>query len=462
MRKTLPARLAAIGLATVLAVSNTATIAFADDGTVGPVGATSTPVDSAPPPAPASFTEPAAAVPDAQPEPSVESAAPVAQSPAAPTSTAAEPAPVEALPALPGEIPTAAEGDTSRVAANPVDTTPGEFTLISPRSGQIIGSGVWFTVEFACADPESGVESCTLRDHRGSVIAQGESISLPDGIFTWTGEAVNGAGLKRTQSFSFIVGDDIEAPAVTTSWVEPASGWTNKDMIMVSATDDVSGVAAIYVSIDGGTPVAYGTTGPGLPLTVIVELRPGEQAIEYWAVDRIGKSSPRNTATVRYDATLPSIDVAEFGTWNGDLERTEVVLGSDVKLSFECTDDVSGIDYCGLPQAISQTLDTSVLGDHTVSLQARDLAQNVDTMVIPYTVVEAPTEPTTPEIPVDPSAPQQPAAPTTSDGAVRGNATNVSAQLATTGAESGWAALAGGLLLILGSGALLVRRLRKP
>ena len=58
-------------------------------------------------------------------------------------------------------------------------------------------------------------------------------------------------------------------------------------------------------------------------------------------------------------------------------------MGSTVLVDFTCTDSGSGLLWCPL----QATLDTEVPGDHSKSFHAVDVAGNVATVVIAYTVV---------------------------------------------------------------------------
>lgn len=467
MKNKVPATLAAIGLATMLAVSATTGVAFADDATADPTATAEAPqaepapaaepvpaVEPAPEPAPAIGTE-------AEPEPTAISA-PAAASSEAPAQAEALASPV--VSASPATAPTTAEA-----AVDPADDeTYGEFTLISPGPDSIVASGSTIIADFGCADPESGIVFCELRDHHGDVVTPGQRVVLADGTYVWFGEVTNGAGLGTRKVFSFVVGDDTEAPTITTDYVEPASGWVGAGYIRFTASDDVAGVKEISIRRDGITTLRVPVSSYNY------SSEPGEHVLEYWATDRVGKESEHHTIVVRSDKVKPEIDLLPFGTTNADGD-IEVKLGSDEKLDFECSDALSGIDFCGVPALMSQTLDTDDLGEHSINLQARDLAQNVQTLEVSYIVVEefseptnpGPTDPdptdpdpTTPEVPAGPAAPpvQQPSTP------VRGaaaTAQNVPDRLAYTGADStvglGFAAL----LLAAGGSVLALRQYRR-
>lgn len=461
MKNKVPATLAAIGLATMLAVSATTGVAFADDATADPTATAEAPqaepapaaepvpaVEPAPEPAPAIGTE-------AEPEPTAISA-PAAASSEAPAQADALASP--AVSASPATAPTTAEA-----AVDPADDeTYGEFTLISPGPDSIVASGSTIIADFGCADPESGIVFCELSDHHGDVVTPGQRVVLADGTYVWFGEVTNGAGLGTRKVFSFVVGNDTEAPTITTDYVEPASGWVGARSIIFTGSDDVAGVSQIFIREPGVRTTKL--PGPWAAYTP----EPGEHVLEYWATDRLGKESEHHTITVRKDIIAPRVFHEPFGTWNDEIGRVEVIKDSGVKLSWECEDDRSGIDYCGAPQAAMQNLDTSTLGEHVVVIQAKDLAQNVNDYEIRYVVVADPnvptgptdpTGPTNPEVPNGPAAPaQQPSTPTRA-GAVA--AANTPDQLAYTGADSTVGLGLAALLLAAGASVLALRQYRR-
>lgn len=340
-------------------------------------------------------------------------------------------------------------GEVDPADDEPTDTTPGVFTLTSPGPDAVIASGSTIVVDFSCSDPESAIASCVLLDHESESLGVGQEIVLADGEYEWRGESVNGAGLRTTAVFTFIVTDDTEVPTVVTDYVEPVSGWVRAITIQFDASDDVSGVDAIFVQQDGGE--IFSATGPSLRYVA----DPGEHVLEYWATDRLGRESEHHSITVRSDGVKPEISVVPFGTVNADGE-IEVEQGADLEIEFDCTDDLSGIEFCGVPALASHTVRTDVPGEYSVEVRARDLAQNVATEVVSFVVVEEFSDPTTPD---DPSNPADPPAEQSGVPAPRGAVTSQD-QLASTGADPILPVGIAALLLLAGASTLAYRQYR--
>ncbi|TFD47356.1 hypothetical protein E3T33_02520 [Cryobacterium sp. TMT1-2-1] len=117
----------------------------------------------------------------------------------------------------------------------------------------------------------------------------------------------------------------------------PASGWflTGAVPIELSATDDGSGIAATYFTIDDGPAVTYGQ-----PL--LTDLATGRHTITYWSVDHAGNTEAKRDLSVSVDTVKPTIagaasPVANGFGWNN----------TDVDVTFLCDDADSGIAGCG-------------------------------------------------------------------------------------------------------------------
>ena len=81
-------------------------------------------------------------------------------------------------------------------------------------------------------------------------------------------------------------------------------GWYSSPVTFAAtATDDVSGVAATYYKIDGGSTLTY--TGP---ITISVN---GEHYVEYWSVDNVGNEEIHHTTpTFKIDTgAAPSVAI---------------------------------------------------------------------------------------------------------------------------------------------------------
>jgi hypothetical protein len=269
--------------------------------------------------------------------------------------------------------------------ANPGDTTAPSFTPVTPvMNGAYSGQGDEF-VDYSCADAESPIFLCVVRDHEGHDVAPGSPLKLPEGDYTWTGIASNANGLVTKQEIKFSVKKpDTTRPEVTSDWDVADGDWSNRKTLRVSATDGGSGIRDIQVQYDGRRIWNSDTAE--------VELLHGSRTIEFWATDDAGNESEHKTLQLNIDLGLPTITVDSEIAPDG-LSPVEVIQGSDVPFSYTCTDDYSGVANCTSAYPSGRALPTGELGEHGFTIDAFDNAGNRTTRMFRY-VVAAPTDPT--------------------------------------------------------------------
>jgi hypothetical protein len=319
-------------------------------------------------------------------------------------------------------------------ASDSTDTTAPSFASLTPATnGFYTGQGDEF-VDFSCADAESGIEKCILQDQEGEEVAIGAPLELADGVYTWTGTAVNAIGLRTTQDITFTVKTpDTTLPEVSSDWDVADDDWSNRDALHISATDTGTGVEALHVRYDGWLRVWNSETAD-------IDLVPGSGPIEFWAVDKAGNESERTTLQLNVDQELPEIQ-AHSGIAPAGLPPVEVVKGTAVPFAYTCTDALSGVDECASAQASGDALPTDDLGEHTFTVDAVDKAGNRTTRAFTYVVIAA-------------SDPTDPADPNGAGGAGTPNPDG----LANTGLELGWLPVIAIALLTLGVVMITVRR----
>ena len=100
--------------------------------------------------------------------------------------------------------------------------------------------------------------------------------------------------------------------------------------VTLSATDDLSGVANTFYTINGGPTQTYSST---FSIT-----NDGIYSIEYWSVDVAGNTETHKTRAVTIDATGPSTQLALTGTLG-----TNGWHRSSVQFSLNATDNLSGV-----------------------------------------------------------------------------------------------------------------------
>jgi hypothetical protein len=117
------------------------------------------------------------------------------------------------------------------------------------------------------------------------------SHNFPEGRFTIT-TSIKDAGAPAVVTSTITV--DM-TPPVTTATVNGTfknGRWTavNPGTLTLTATDNLTGVAATYYTVNGGAPKLY--TGP-------VSLGTGFYVINFWSIDRVGNVEPAHTIKIR-------------------------------------------------------------------------------------------------------------------------------------------------------------------
>ena len=113
--------------------------------------------------------------------------------------------------------------------------------------------------------------------------------------------------------------------------------------IVLSATDELSGLRAIYYSIDGKSPIKY--TSP-LPAYILGE---GEHKFDFYAIDNVGNTSINDdrvnkeySGSMVYDNTGPDVEIVPT---NGCTYKNNNILflSPDCKINFDASDDYTAV-----------------------------------------------------------------------------------------------------------------------
>lgn len=122
---------------------------------------------------------------------------------------------------------------------------------------------------------------------------------------------------------------DKTAPITTDN--APA-GWSNKDVaVTLKASDNISGVAATYFTVDGGE------RQQGTSVTITTE---GKHTISYWSIDRAGNIESPHSTVVQIDKTPPTLNVVMDPTVLWPANNKMVPVHATVSAA----DSLSGID----------------------------------------------------------------------------------------------------------------------
>lgn len=264
------------------------------------------------------------------------------------------------------------------------DTSAPEASVAwGPVDGGVYDHGTEFTLDLACADPESGVVSCRLAGR-----ANGETVTLwESGDIVWTLEAVNGAGVTTSVPVAFTVRPDVTAPGLRYDvYGDETGGWFTGPVSVVASAWDLSGTRGVWSRVDGGAESNSGAGYAGVDVTT-----DGEHLVEFWVFDAAGNRSDTRAVPVRIDTTAPRVELPAA--------TRELRRGATVTLDAVCRDDVAGVATSGVVAcegildgttaiAPGDALPTADLGRHEIVLTATDAAGHRSSSVtLVYTVV---------------------------------------------------------------------------
>jgi len=172
---------------------------------------------------------------------------------------------------------------------------------------------------------------------------------------------------------------------VTTATVNPdanAAGWHNSNAtVTFTAVPRADGPPVEKVTYSATGAVSIAPTDVSASPASISIAEEGTTTITFYATDEAGTTEPAQTLTIRVDKTAPVISITGVSSGN-DYDNSVVPA-----VSF--TDSLSGL---GLSSAsldgdpfVSGTLVTE-RGPHTLSAEAIDLAGNVASISVPFTI----------------------------------------------------------------------------
>jgi uncharacterized protein YjbJ (UPF0337 family) len=222
-----------------------------------------------------------------------------------------------------GTATDAADNASDAFSITGINVDKTDPTLTGAPTAAPNGNG-WYngdvTVKWTAADALSGIDGATPAD--STITSEGDALSTSASVADKAGNTV-GATVK---------GIKIDRHAPSTDATAP-SGWQSSDVtVKLSATDNLSGVADTYYTVDGGTQ----RTGTAVSVT-----SEGTHKVTYWSVDKAGNIETAGTATVLVDKTAPTI--------TGKATASPNAAGwynAPVTVQFDCKDALSGIASC--------------------------------------------------------------------------------------------------------------------
>lgn len=177
------------------------------------------------------------------------------------------------------------------------------------------------SVSLSATDNETGLAG-TYYSVDGSEYKAGTSFMIEEeGVHNVSFYSVDKVGNKETAQ-TIEVKIDQTAPVTK---AEAPAGWSKENAaVKLAASDEASGVAQIFYSIDGSDYTE------GATVTVAKE---GVHSISYFSVDKAGNKEEAKTTEVKVDQTAPVTKTEATNTWSKE----------DVMVKFEASDEASGI-----------------------------------------------------------------------------------------------------------------------
>jgi uncharacterized UPF0146 family protein len=267
---------------------------------------------------------------------------------------------------------TATDGDgndvTQTITYTVVDVTKPDVTISAPIDGGSFDRGAEVMADFSCADEAngSGMGTCI------GTVADGAAIDTSTaGTKSFVVTGVDQAGNTRTTTFSYRVVDIIK-PTITVD--APLDGGTIERHEVVSAdyscSDETGG---------SGMDTCIGTLAKG---DLIDTSTLGSYSFSVTATDKDGNSLQKTVNYTVVDGTEPTI------TFAAPLDGDDFIQGENVVADFSCFDEAggSGLASCVGTTDDGQTMDTEASGTYSLKVTATDIAGNVHTETIHYTV----------------------------------------------------------------------------
>ncbi|MGD2114268.1 MAG: Ig-like domain-containing protein, partial [Acidobacteriota bacterium] len=237
------------------------------------------------------------------------------------------------------------------------DETPPEIVLVAPEDGGFVPTATpEISVEYS--DDFSGVRLDSLELLLDGVDRTGEATvtetgltftpePLAEGLHTLEVAISDHSGNEARETFTFTI--DVTPPALAVT--EPSDAFVDDTTpeIVVTYADAISGVdlSTLGIAIDGTDLTPGCVVGAETATCEPPELAEGEHTITASVSDRAGNPAGA-TATVTVDVTPPTITAtasppANEEGWND----------TDVTVTFDCQDALSGVESCPEPVTLS-------------------------------------------------------------------------------------------------------------
>ena len=188
--------------------------------------------------------------------------------------------------------------------------------------------------------------------------------------------SVDHLGNLETPHVGFVNIDTVPPVTSSTGLATSSSAWVNTpQLVSLTASDGLSGVAATWYTVDGGTTQVY--TGP---FTISAD---GRHTITYWSADNAGNTeAPINTGYVNLDTTAPTSSDSGLATdshsgWRST-SQTVALSASDGSGTVSGVQSITYTVDGGSPTTYSEAFTVSAIGTHEITYYATDTAGNVE------------------------------------------------------------------------------------
>ncbi|MGC9060180.1 MAG: OmpL47-type beta-barrel domain-containing protein [Thermoplasmata archaeon] len=228
-------------------------------------------------------------------------------------------------------------------------------------------------ITFSASDNTSGVKYTKVKIDDGLWLTLNTgSASSPititgEGIHTVKYYSVDIAGnAEETQEFFVRIDTTPPFTKAVLSGHEGKNGWYLGNVsISLSACDELSGVAAIYYSIDGASFIPYKQE---------IVFSDGVHTLSYYAMDNAGNVEAKNTISIRIDKGIPFSSVNVNSSWYTTLPLSIKINATDA------TSGIAGIWYSidGMGWINSDTIEFKEEGVYTIQYFSEDIAGNVE------------------------------------------------------------------------------------
>jgi hypothetical protein len=259
------------------------------------------------------------------------------------------------------------------VAADPAAP---QVVLASPTDGSVYFQGQRVQAAYGCVPGELGwpVVSCTADAPLGDWLDTSAA-----GTHTFTVTAADYAGAVTTVVATYTV-VDVVPPAVTVATPADGAGYpVGAPLFLDFSCEDPGGegIVGCFASSGDGRSLVE-----GMPL-------PTDQ-VGTFNVTVVGVDAAGHSTTVRHvyqvaDTVPPTITIATPRAPLGD-QLPVYVLGQQVNADYSCADD-AGLTACFGPVAPGAPIDTSTVGVHAFTVEARDRGHNATSLTRRYRVI---------------------------------------------------------------------------